>query len=368
MTHAYPQSHGCSFNMPMNLAEVYAGKKVLISGHSGFKGSWLSFTLNWMGAEVYGYSIDQPNNINHAFHALGISSIVNKLSTCRGDVRTAQYTNFLDNVRPDFIFHLAAQAIVTKGYEDPFETISTNTFGVLNILEYLRIQSRAIPTVIITSDKCYKNLDQGVAFIESDNLGGNDPYSASKAAAENLFGCYLSSFFKKLNKPVATARAGNVFGGGDWSAHRLIPDAINSILTFQKIFLRMPLATRPWTLVHDVLKGYLLLGKLLSKSPEDYMGSWNFASEEVMSVSEISNCLVDYFTADLGEINTSVASNNISENALLMLNSSKAKKMLNWDCRVELREAIRETAKWYAHQHKGENMANYSRHYLEEIY
>lgn len=368
MTLAYPQSHGCSFKTPMNLAEVYAGKKVLISGHSGFKGSWLSFTLNWMGAEVYGYSIDEPNNLNHAFHALGIPSITNGFSTCRGDVKATQYAKFIDNVRPDFIFHLAAQAIVTKGYEDPFETISTNTFGVLNILEYLRIQPRAIPTVIITSDKCYKNLDQGVAFIESDNLGGNDPYSASKAAAENLYGCYLSSFFKKLNKPVATARAGNVFGGGDCSPHRLIPDAINSILTFQKIFLRMPLATRPWTLVHDVLKGYLLLGKFLSEAPEDYIGSWNFASEEVMSVSEISNCLVDYFSADLGEINTSVASNNISENALLKLDSSKARNMLNWYCRVKLREAIRETAKWYAYQHKGENMANYSRHYLEEIY
>jgi CDP-glucose 4,6-dehydratase len=368
MTLNYPRFHGCSFNTLMNLAEFYAGKKVLISGHSGFKGSWLSFTLNWMKAEVYGYSTDEPNNHKHAYHALGIPSIVNRLSTCQGDVRTEHYADFIDDVRPDVIFHLAAQAIVAKGYEDPFETISTNTFGVLNILDYLRIQSSAIPTVIITSDKCYNNLDQGVPFIESDNLGGSDPYSASKAAAENLFGCYLSSFYKKSKKPVATARAGNVFGGGDCSPNRLIPDAIHSILTIQKVFLRMPLATRPWTLVHDVLKGYLLLGKLLSESPADYMGSWNFASEEVMSVSEISNCLVDYFTTDIGEIDTIVASNNISENSLLQLNSAKARNMLDWDCRVELRQAIQETAKWYACQHKGENMADYSRHYLEGIY
>jgi CDP-glucose 4,6-dehydratase len=349
----------------MNLNDTYAGKKVVVSGHTGFKGSWLAFTLSWLGAEVYGFSINTPKDQHHAYHALGIKKRVSNISVINGDVRTDRYLKFIESAEPDYIFHLAAQAIVSKGFSNPVETISTNTFGVLNLLEFLRVQSAQISTVIITSDKCYKNSDGTVAFLEEDKLGGDDPYSASKAAAEILYQAYLSSFFRIAQKGVATARAGNVFGGGDRAEFRLIPDCIVNIFQSREVVLRMPTATRPWTHVHDVLKGYLLLGQALSKSPSEFMGSWNFASEEKMTVSEVANSLTKHLSPTLGKITIKTISNKISEHPILQLDASKAREFLNWNCKISLDESLNETVKWYLNQYMGKDMEVFSEYFLE---
>jgi CDP-glucose 4,6-dehydratase len=225
---------------------VFRGKKVLITGHTGFKGSWLAFTLDQIGASVFGLSLREPENQNHAYYALGIKEKLINSDSDLGDVREKDLADIIKLVNPDFIFHLAAQAIVATSYLDPFLTFSTNTFGTLNLLETLRTEKSLATVVVITSDKCYKNLNSARAYVEGDELGGSDPYSSSKAAAEIIFGSYLKSYpLLCLENGIASARAGNVFGGGDWSNNRLIPDCVRNIFDGNPINLRMPNATRP---------------------------------------------------------------------------------------------------------------------------
>jgi CDP-glucose 4,6-dehydratase len=344
----------------VNMLNKFDGKKVVVTGHTGFKGSWISYALGWLGAEVFGFSIDTPDNSDHVYHSLGVSSQVNESSVVTGDVKSNKYSEFLQRVNPDFIFHLAAQSIVSKSFLEPMITIETNTFGILNLLEFLRVNPKNIPTVIITSDKCYKNRQQLSPYYEHDEMGGEDPYSASKAAAEILFQAYSESYFKPKGKAVATTRAGNVFGGGDWSTNRLVPDSITSVFEKNEILLRMPFATRPWTYVLDVIKGYILLGNALSLSPIEYSGSWNFASDEKMSVIEVAQVIKNYLEPCLGSIDVKSIDNKMKEHPLLQLNSDKAKSLLRWSCRIPLKESIEETADWYLKQKMGDDMKSHS--------
>lgn len=350
-----------NFTMTEELFSAFQGKRVVISGHTGFKGSWLAFILKELGANIFGFSIDTPSNPKHCYYALGIPKISEGSSCITGDVARGSYPDFLHSVSPDFIFHLAAQPIVSKSLGIPFTTFTSNTFGVLNLLEYINKQNVKIPTVIITSDKCYENNGEEKRFSEDDRLGGDDPYSASKAAAEIIFSSYLKSVFRDSMRPIATARAGNVFGGGDWSENRLVPDCIYNAVKWGSITIRMPDAVRPWTYLIDVLLGYLMLARQLAIDPSDYIGAWNFSAAEkytVMDVVEVIKARLNSFGV---YSNLNIIRNLIPDHPYLQLDPTKANKKLNWSSRYDLASSLNMTVDWYIAQQRGISMEIYSK-------
>ena len=347
--------------------EVFRGKKVLITGHTGFKGSWLAFTLSEIGAKVFGLSLSEPENQYHSYHALEIKEILVNSDLDLGDVRKKDLAEIINLVKPDFIFHLAAQAIVATSYLDPYLTFSTNTVGTLNLLETLRTTKSLATVIVITSDKCYKNLNSTRAYIEGDELGGIDPYSSSKAAAEIIFGSYLASYPNLCSvNGIASARAGNVFGGGDWSKNRLIPNCVQDIIAGNPIRLRMPNATRPWTFVNDIINGYLELALALRSNPLMFRGSWNFASGEKLTVSEVAQIFINQIGQ--GTIDTQPENNIGYESELLQIDPSKANKQLGWYCRYPIKSALSITAEWYKLQHSKADIKAYSKQLLEGYY
>lgn len=347
--------------------EVFQGKKVLITGHTGFKGSWLAYTLSEIGARVFGLSLSEPENQYHAYRALGINGILINSGSDLGDVREKDIAEIISLVNPDFIFHLAAQAIVATSYLDPYLTFSTNTIGTLNLLETLRNTKSLATVIIITSDKCYKNFNSTRAYTEGDELGGIDPYSSSKAAAEIIFGSYLTSYPNLCSENgIASARAGNVFGGGDWSKNRLIPNCVQDIFEGNPIRLRMPNATRPWTFVNDIINGYLELALALRAKPEIFRGSWNFASGEKLTVSEVAQIFINQIGQ--GKIDTQPENNIGYESELLQIDPSKANKLLGWHCRYPIKSALSITAEWYKLQHSKGDIKAYSKQLLENYY
>ena len=260
--------------MNKTLSEIYRGMPVLVTGHTGFKGSWLSIWLRELGAKVVGYSIDPPTQPNN-FDLCGLGG---KMVDLRGDVR--DYDRMEQMIRkysPRIVFHLAAQPIVLISYEQPKETLDTNVGGTINVLEALRKTRTTGAFVGVTSDKCYENRDWVYGYRETDPLGGYDPYSASKGAAEIIISSYIRSFFSKDGTPViSSARAGNVIGGGDWSKNRIIPDFMRSLEGKKPIDLRNPKAVRPWQHVLEPLYGYLLLGATMITKGHSFSGAWNF--------------------------------------------------------------------------------------------
>ena len=252
------------------MVSCYKSKKILITGHTGFKGSWLTAWLLKIGAEIVGVSKDIPTQPS-MFEVLGLEE---KIKHYNQDIRDLEKIRFIINKeKPDFIFHLAAQAIVSTSYIDPIETITTNAIGTANILEVLKTYKNPCISVMITSDKCYDNIESIWGYKEDDNLGGKDIYSGSKAAAEHIIKSYYHSFFKDINHPVkiGVGRAGNVIGGGDWAKDRIIVDSMLAWSNNQSVEIRSPKATRPWQHVLEPLSGYLLLGSKLQKSIE----KWN---------------------------------------------------------------------------------------------
>ena len=351
---------------PQFLHDTFNGKRVLVTGHTGFKGSWLCFALKLLGAEVWGISNSLPENNQHAYYSLNVHELIEN-PTEKYDVSEKHFYSKLDEVKPDFIFHLAAQAIVSTSFKDPHLTYMTNTVGTLNVLEYLRMNNSEATVVIITSDKCYLNDGRSSAYIEDDRLGGEDPYSASKASAEIIFHSYLSSFPQlQANYGIASARAGNVIGGGDWSANRLIPDAIRNFLTKKPLILRMPEATRPWTLVNDVIMGYLLLAANLRINPKVNTRSWNFASGESMTVLEVIQHLSSVF--DEAQIVIDRGESVGKESKLLQIDPTDARSLLGWDCPTDLKDVIRMTGQWYKAQSENANMYEYSKQILQSRY
>ena len=347
------------------MKKVYGGSRVLITGHTGFKGSWLSFILNSLGARVYGASNSTPDDSRHIYHALGVEKFITNRHHNLIDVTTADYNKLLREIEPHFIFHLAAQAIVSKSYSEPENTIHTNVIGVLNLLEYLRQTERKTIAIIVTSDKCYKNNNLGIPFKETDELGGKDPYSASKAAAEIVINSYLESFPNlSRNHGLASCRAGNVFGGGDFSENRLVPDLIRSLLSSQSPQIRMPSATRPWTYVLDVLNGYISLAIGLQRDTDGYSESWNFASEGQMTVQEIAETLIGHLGEGSVIIDDSATFGY--EAKYLGLDPSKARLRLNWRPKLNTSEALKDTIDWYRAAQTGTDMEAYTTSYLLE--
>ncbi len=324
---------------------VFSGSKVFITGHTGFKGSWLAFLLHEIGAEVMGFSLPPATRVNH-FDLLGLEK---KIKHVEGDTRDA--TSLADTMiafQPEFVFHLAAQALVRPSYDNPVETFSTNVMGSVNLLDAVRRCESVRSLVYITSDKCYENVEWIWGYRENDQLGGRDPYSASKASAEIVFSSYFRSFFEK--RPLlgaATTRAGNVIGGGDWALDRIIPDCIRAIEMGEPVRLRNPGSTRPWQHVLEPIAGYMLLAARLYDEPKRWGGSWNFgpSTHEVRTVQDVAEVII----AHLGKGHIEIVESQIHahEARLLQLNCDKAHQLLGWYPRWHVEQTLEATALWY---------------------
>jgi len=332
----------------MSIRNVYLGKKILITGHTGFKGCWLSIWLKNMGADVIGLSNGVPTTPS-MFEMLNLE---NKIRTIWADIRDGKVIQeVLVSERPDFVFHLAAQAIVSKSYDDPIETIEANVVGTANILDGLRSLNNPCTAIMITSDKCYENVEWPWGYRESDSLGGKDIYSASKACAEILIHSFISSYFKGADQVrIASARAGNVIGGGDWAKDRIVPDCIRAWQNKIPVEIRSPDSTRPWQHVLEPLGGYLLLGKALHENNKFHGESYNFGpkAEQGKKVVELIKDLFEYF--ELNRLNSAykiVGNIPFHEAGLLKLNCDKALMDLKWMPTLDYRETINFVGEWY---------------------
>jgi CDP-glucose 4,6-dehydratase len=339
---------------------IYKDKKVLLTGHTGFKGSWLALWLKQMGAEVFGYSLSNEG-LNHLdlLH-LNIHQNINDLRNLEA------LQNYFNEVQPDIVFHLAAQALVRQSYENPIETFSTNVMGTLNLYEACRKTPSVKAIVNVTSDKCYENKEWNWGYRENEPMGGYDPYSASKGCAELLTSSYRNSYFnlsdfgKKHHVLLASGRAGNVIGGGDWADDRLIPDIVKATSKNESVKIRNPKATRPWQHVLEPLSGYLTLGwKLLEKNSVIADG-WNFGPDNtsnlpVDTIIELSkknwNSIQIEFSNDI---------NNHHEANLLMLDCSKANKLLKWNAVWNIHKTIEKTINWYKEYYLNNNILSHS--------
>lgn len=333
------------------LREYYREKRVLITGHTGFKGSWLTLWLSSLGAIVTGYSLTS-NHLSSLFSSLNLE---NDMIHLEGDIRDAQkIRHIIEEQKPDIIFHMAAQSLVFDGYQFPRETFDTNVMGTVNLLEAVRSVQLNCTVVVVTSDKCYDNKEWLFGYRECDRLGGHDPYSSSKACAELVAHSYRSSFFRENRKVyLATARSGNVIGGGDFSKYRILPDVIRALIKDEKILLRAPLSVRPWMYVLDSLYGYLRLAYLLSSGKARYSEPFNFGPLERKMVS--TKELVDKVIASwgYGEYETMANSSHPHEMSYLKLNWDKAKEYLDWEPKYTWEQAVEETVHWFHAYHKG---------------
>ncbi|MDH5358761.1 MAG: CDP-glucose 4,6-dehydratase [Gammaproteobacteria bacterium] len=323
-------------------ADVFHGRRVLVTGHTGFKGSWLTLWLTELGAEVMGVALEADTSPNH-WQLLELNHTKQKITDIRdGDA----VTNIVSNFKPEIVFHLAAQPLVRRSYLDPIETWSTNVMGAANVLEACRQVDTVKAIVVVTSDKCYENRGLSRGYRETDTLGGHDPYSASKAATELVVDSYRRSYFNDAGILVATARGGNVIGGGDWAEDRLIPDLVRSIDNQQSLEIRSPLSTRPWQHVLDVLSGYLMLGQQLYQGNNNLARAWNFGPEPAsnLQVEHILLKLKSYWPAIEWHINHDVQPH---EAHLLYLDNSDVKAELGWRPLWELDETLSITAQWY---------------------
>lgn len=322
-----------------SILKKFKNKKVFITGHTGFKGAWLSFILDSCGAIVKGYSL-KPQNEKNLFNSIEFS---NNFISEYGDINDYEkFKNSISVFSPDYIFHLAAQSLVIESYINPYYTFQTNFNGTLNLLEIIRTLNFSVKVIFITSDKVYKNSEKGEPFIEDDRLGGNDPYSASKSTSELLINSYVKSFFEKNNRAIiVTARAGNVIGGGDFSENRLIPDIIRSIESNTQLIIRNPNSIRPWQHVLEPLFGYLKLALNISKFHGE---SFNFGPEQKdeKKVLDVLNTFSKYCL-----FNYQIIQNEYPESELLKLNILKAKNQLHWVPKWDSEKAIEITFKFY---------------------
>ena len=346
--------------------KTFKGKTVLITGHTGFKGSWLTIWLVYLGAKVVGVSIDTPSSPSN----FSASAISNLIEDHRIDIRDSNaIKNLVKQVQPDFVFHLAAQALVRPSYVNPLETLSTNAIGSANLLDALRFVNKKTVAIMITSDKAYDNVEWLWGYRETDRLGGKDPYSASKGMAELAIRSYIESFFSKedSNVCVGITRAGNVIGGGDWAIDRIVPDCVNAWSKSETVDIRNPQATRPWQHVLEPLSGYLTLAVILSNNNKYNGEAYNFgpSSDQNFSVSMLIEEMSKYWS-QVKWRDSSSNNNQVHEAGLLKLNCDKALFDLNWCSSLNFDETVKMTIEWYKHYYKNQDdtMFNFS---LEQI-
>ncbi len=329
----------------------YRGKRVLVTGHTGFKGSWLSIWLHELGAEVVGVSLNPYSEKDNFV----LSDIGNKIyADIRADIRDGKrLKEIFRKYQPEIVFHLAAQPLVRLSYDIPVETYETNVMGTIHVLEAIRATKSVKVGIMITTDKCYENNEQEGGYVETDSFGGYDPYSSSKGACEIAIQSWRRSFFnpddygKKHTVSLASVRAGNVIGGGDWALDRIIPDCIRALEAGMPIDIRSPNAVRPWEHVLEPLSGYMLLSKKMWENPTEYCEGWNFGPEEdsVSTVWEVATALTSCY--GYGELKDSSNPNAVHEAKLLMLNINKAKNRLGWKPRLNMEQCIVLVADWY---------------------
>jgi len=350
---------------------TFKGAKVLVFGHTGFKGSWLSLWLSHMGAKVTGFSLEVLPG-KSLFSELGLESVIDHHI---GDIRDLEAVeDIIRTTQPDFVFHLAAQAIVKVSYEDPVGTFSTNVLGTTHILEALRKVNPETVAIIITSDKCYDNKEWIWGYRESDQLGGKDPYSASKAGAEIAYNTYFQSFFSSPDSNVlsATVRAGNVIGGGDWADARIVPDAMRSWAEGEAVEIRHPQATRPWQHVLEPLSGYLRLAQVLRSNRQFNGESYNFGpnSNQNHTVHELLLALAEDWKLEPAEkyIRTGDDTATFKEAGLLKLSCDKALHELQWLPNLNFAETATMTASWYREYYQGnKDILQYTHKQLDEF-
>jgi len=332
----------------MNIFSVFNGSKVVITGHTGFKGAWLSLWLTHLGAKVTGVSFDVPSAPSHFIAA----NLANCVDDVRLDIRSgSDLKSLIQNIQPNFVFHLAAQALVRKSYSDPIDTWQTNAIGTINLLESLRSVESKCVAIFITSDKCYDNVEWVWGYRETDALGGPDPYSASKGSAELAIRSYVRSYFHSDGLVrIGVGRAGNVIGGGDWANDRIVPDCMRAWSSGNIVSLRNPASTRPWQHVLEPLSGYLNLSCVLNESPELNGEAFNFGplAQNNYSVGKLVSSMTEYWDKVRWE-DVSAQYGGPYESGLLKLNCDKALHYLQWKATWDFEETVSKTVLWYRH-------------------
>jgi CDP-glucose 4,6-dehydratase len=345
--------------------DAYRGRRVLVTGHTGFKGSWLSFWLKQLGADVAGYSLDIPSTPSN-FELLRLDK---HLKHYIGDIRDiSRLAEVIDEFKPDVIFHLAAQALVRRSYNDPAGTFETNTMGMVNVLECIRTRPWIQVAVLITSDKAYRNVEWCWGYRETDALGGNDPYSSSKSCADLIAQSYFQSYMRHTPTKIAITRAGNVIGGGDWADDRIVPDCIRAWSSGESVDVRSPQATRPWQHVLEPLSGYLWLGAELLKKSDGLNGeSFNFGPDA--NVNQTVAELLDAMSSRWPGVKWQVpkgCEDGGHEAQLLKLSCDKVLYHLNWQAVMQFSETVAFTVDWYRSWHKQEqDMFSYTANQIE---
>ncbi|NVJ91764.1 MAG: CDP-glucose 4,6-dehydratase [Methylocystaceae bacterium] len=351
-------------NNVKNDFSIFQGKRILVTGSTGFKGSWLCEWLLNIGAEVSGFAL-KPKPYALLFEQLDLQ---NRIDQHYGDIRDAETVlSVFNKTKPEVVIHLAAQALVRDSYKNPKETFDTNIAGGVNLLEAIRMSNDVRALVFITSDKCYYNKEWEWGYRENDELGGKDPYSASKAAAEIVFTAYQESYFRvRKDFAAATTRAGNVIGGGDWSKDRIVPDCIRSLISGDDIILRNPQSTRPWQHVLEPLSGYLSVAKALLDNAPGSASAWNFGPdpENVRPVRELAEKAIQIWGT--GNLRDEIDPNALHEANLLMLANEKAKSILGWRARWNFDHAIEQTVLWYKKVNKGTSPIEVTRSQIKD--
>ncbi len=347
--------------MNMDLS-FYRGKKVLVTGHTGFKGAWLVQWLLQLGAEVIGYSLETTDNTK-LYEQLDLKS---KIIHYHGDINDLVHLKeVFKEHEPEIVFHLAAQAIVKTSYEDPLDTLQTNIIGTANVLEAIRSIDSVDVAVLVTSDKCYKNEEKKFGFKETDAMGGDDPYSASKACAELVIHSYRHSFFKNGKTKIVSVRAGNILGGGDWSKDRIVVDAVRSIQENQPILLRDPSAVRPWQHVLDASFGYLKVAVHALDTTVPFVHAWNFgpSEEEVLNVEGLVQLIITTYGKGSYE---NLGARTYHEANYLKLNVDLAKTQLGWELLYNNRTIVEKTIQWYKAYDSGSSATEITNQQIHE--
>jgi CDP-glucose 4,6-dehydratase len=371
MTCGIKAKHHGKFGMNKNfkkLKNFWKGKKVFITGHTGFKGSWLSIILSLLGAEVIGYSLATNNKISF-FKLAKLDKLIKK--SIVGDIRDyKKLRNSIEKARPDSIIHMAAQSLVRESYKNSKYTFDVNIGGTVNILEIIKELKMPRSLLVVTSDKVYKNNNSGKHYVEKDPLGGSDPYSNSKSCVELIAECYKNSFYSKNKISIATARSGNVIGGGDFSEDRIIPDYIRALKNKKNLLIRSPKSIRPWQHVIEPLIGYLKLLEMLMKKNKFFCNAWNFGPSRKNFYAVID--IVNIINQDFGnkvkvKIKTNL-SKDFKESKILMLQSKKANSKLGWVPKYNIKKTLSLTTNWYKACLKKDNLLKFSQEQVKSYF